>query len=135
MPKHHRTGSPEPKAEQPRTDPATTQEQNNDLGTKIATVAAVGVAAALIEAELIPGILLGAAAVLAPSVFPKLSNGMRPLLKSAVRAGYTMAGKTRETFAEASEQFQDIVAEVKAEHHTPAASAAAGEAAASGEIV
>lgn len=144
MAKHHRTGSSETQAHQPEQQPqaqaesAPQSEGGNDLGAKVATVAAVGVAAALIEVELVPGILLGAAAVLAPSVFPNLNNGLRPLVKSAVRAGYAMAGKTRETLAEASEQFQDILAEVKAEHHSasaPKASKGAEEAAASGEVV
>jgi hypothetical protein len=143
MPKHHRGNQAERHFEPRRDEPAGMQEApasgdhaegSNDLGTKIATVAAVGVAAALIEAELVPGILLGAAAVLAPNVFPKLSGSMRPLVKSAIRAGYKLAGKTRETLAEASEQFQDIVAEVKAEGG-PAAGGTATEGAASGEVV
>jgi hypothetical protein len=40
---------------------------------------------------------------------------LRPLLKGAIRAGYGVANKAKETVAEAGEQFQDIVAEVKAE--------------------
>jgi hypothetical protein len=90
------------------------------LGDKALTVAAVGVAAALIEVELIPGMLLGVAAMLAPNLLPKIGNGLRPLLKEAVRAGYNVANKARETVAEAGEQFQDIVAEVKAEQHVEA---------------
>ena len=85
------------------------------LGTKIATVAAVGVAAALIEVDWIPGVLLGVAAMLAPNLLPRMGQGLRPLVKGAVRAGYSAFEKTRETVAEAGEQFQDIVAEVRAE--------------------
>ena len=84
-------------------------------------MAAVGVAAALIEVDLIPGMLIGVAAMLAPNLLPKIGNGLRPLIKEAVRAGYNVASKAKETVAEAGEQFQDIVAEVKAEEHVPAA--------------
>src|SRR5689334_3898496 len=91
--------------------------ENTSLTDKALTVAAVGVAAALIEVELIPGMLLGVAAMLAPNLLPKIGNGLRPLVKGAVRAGYNVASKARETVAEAGEQLQDIVAEVKAEEH------------------
>ena len=91
------------------------EAQNGALGAKIATVAAVGVAAALIEVEWIPGLLLGVAAMMAPNLVPKIGQGLRPLIKGAVRAGYSVAERTRETVAEASEQLQDIVAEVRAE--------------------
>ena len=94
----------------------TTTTNGSSFADKALTVAAVGVAAALIEVELIPGMLLGVAAMLAPNLLPKVGNGLRPLIKEAVRAGYSVTSKARETIAEAGEQFQDIVAEVKAEH-------------------
>ena len=99
----------------PHAAPATAEE-NNELGNRIATVAAIGIGAALIEVELIPGILIGIGAMLAPQLVPKLGSALRPLVKSAVKAGYTLVDKGREMAAETSEQFQDIVAEVKAEH-------------------
>src|ERR1700736_5994277 len=71
------------------------------LGSKVATVALVGLGAALIEVELIPGILLGVAAMLAPDVMPKLGRILRPMVKGTVRAGYAFAEKTREVVAEA----------------------------------
>jgi hypothetical protein len=90
------------------------------LGNKALTVAAVGVAAALIEVELIPGMLLGVAAMLMPNLLPRIGSGLRPLVKGAVRAGYGVADRARETIAEAGEQFQDIMAEVKSEQHATA---------------
>jgi hypothetical protein len=90
----------------------------NTFSSKLATVAAVGLGAALIEAELIPGILIGVAAMLAPDVLPKVGRGLRPLLKGAVRAGYAFTERAKETIAEAGEQMQDIVAEVRAEQDT-----------------
>ena len=79
------------------------------------SVALVGLGAALIEAELLAGMALGVAAIAIPGLAPKLGTAFRPLLKSAVRATYGAASKTRETVAEMGEQFQDIVAEVRAE--------------------
>ena len=96
--------------------PPAVAEDNNEMGNRIATVAAIGIGAALIEVELIPGILIGIAAMLAPKLVPQLGSALRPLVKSAVRAGYAMVDKGRELAAETSEQLQDIVAEVKAEH-------------------
>lgn len=90
-------------------------DQADGLASKAATVAIIGLGIALIEVELIPGMLLGVAAVLAPNLLPKLGRAIRPLLKGAVRAGYAMAERTRETVAEAGEHLQDIVAEVKSE--------------------
>ena len=87
----------------------------NPLASKVATVAVVGLGLALIEVELIPGMLIGVAAMLAPDLLPRMGNALRPMLKGAVRAGYALAEKTRETVSEASEQFQDIVAEVRSE--------------------
>ena len=126
MPKtHQRTNQPAP----PEPVQAVTQNNQADtLGGKVATVAAVGLAAALIETELIPGMLLGVAAVLAPDLLPRIGSGLRPLLKSAVRAGYSIAEKTRETVAEAGEQFQDIVAEVRSEQESAPATQARASA-------
>lgn len=99
-----------------RTAPVPAAEDTNEVGSKIATVAAIGIGAALIEAELIPGILIGIGAMLAPKLVPQLGSALRPLVKSVVKAGYSLAEKGREIAAETSEQIQDIVAEVKAEH-------------------
>jgi hypothetical protein len=95
----------------------------NPLASKAATVALVGLGVALIEVELIPGMLIGIAAMLAPSLLPRIGNALRPMLKSAVRAGYAIADKTKETVSEASEQLQDIVAEVRSEQVAPGPSA------------
>ena len=94
-----------------------TQEVKGSLGSRVATVALVGLGAALIEAELIPGILLGAAAMAMPSLLPKLGRALRPVVKETVRVGYSIADRTRESVAEVGEQFQDMVAEVKSEQH------------------
>jgi hypothetical protein len=105
----------------------------------VATAAAIVVGAALIEVELIPGLIIGAGAILLGKLFPEMSGYVRPLIKSAVRAGFSMSQKAREVVAEASEQVHDLVAEVKHEQEQQPKSVmrshAAGKiAAASGEL-
>lgn len=87
----------------------------------VATAAAIVVGAALIEVELIPGLIIGAGAILLGKLFPEMSGYVRPVVKSAVRAGFSMSQKAREVMAEASEQVHDLVAEVKQEQeqHQP----------------
>ncbi|MBV8842660.1 MAG: DUF5132 domain-containing protein [Bryobacterales bacterium] len=85
------------------------------IAQKAATVALVGLGVALIEVEWIPGLLIGAAAMAAPNLLPRLGRAMRPLLKEVIRAGYSFAETARGVAAEAGEQVQDIVAEVRSE--------------------
>lgn len=86
------------------------------IGSYVGTVALVGLGVAFIEEELLAGMAIGVAAMAFPNLAPKMGAAFRPLLKSAVRAGYGIAARTRETVAEMSEQFQDVRAEVRAEH-------------------
>lgn len=85
------------------------------IGSYVGTVALVGLGVALIEEELLAGMAIGVAAMAFPGLVPKLGSAFRPFLKSAVKAGYGFAGRARETMAEMSEEFQDVVAEVRAE--------------------
>jgi hypothetical protein len=103
-------------------------EEGNGLSKTVAVVAVVAVGAAVFEAALLPGLALGVAAVAAPKYLPKLAGALNPLFKSTVRGTYKFAQKSREMFAEAHEQVNDIVAEVKAEGQTPDAKAADGRA-------
>lgn len=103
-----------------------TESANGDLAAKVATIAVVGVGAALISVELIPGMLIGVAAAFLPGIGPKV----KPFFKQTVKAGYTAVRKTREMMSEAGEQFQDIVAEARSEKAvsaTPEAAKAAGQ--------
>ena len=54
-----------------------------------------------------------------------LAGALNPLFKSTVRGTYKFAQKSREMFAEAHEQVNDIVAEVKAESKAPESKTAA----------
>jgi hypothetical protein len=87
----------------------------SELVATAATVAVVGVGAAIFEAALLPGIVLGVAAMWAPKYFPRMGEALNPLFRSTVRGAYKLGNKTRELVAEAQEQVHDIVAEVHAE--------------------
>jgi Protein of unknown function (DUF5132) len=101
-------------------------EHRSELITTAATVAVVGVGAAIFEAALLPGLVIGVAAMWAPRYFPKMGEALNPLFRSTVRGAYKLGNKTREFVAEAQEQVHDIVAEVHAEDamQDPKASAA-----------
>jgi hypothetical protein len=90
----------------------------------VATAAVIGIGAALIEVELLPGILIGAGAILLGKMFPEIGSLARPMLKGVVRAGLSASQKLREVVAEANEEVHDLVAEVKhereREHTLPA---------------
>jgi hypothetical protein len=81
----------------------------------VAAAAGIIVGAALIEIELIPGLLIGAGAILLGKLFPGVGEYVRPAVKGALRAGLAMTHKAREVMAEASEQVHDLMAEVKHE--------------------
>jgi len=102
-------------------------------GPSIATAALVGVGVAILEPELIPGILIGAGAVLAPRILPALGGLLRPMVKGIVKAGYSAAISVREVMAEAGEEVEDMVAEVKAEHEASNGSGVAAEHPATGQ--
>src|SRR6516165_11368880 len=102
------------------------EQDDGGLNKTVATVVVVAAGAALFEAALLPGIAIGVAAVAAPKYFPKIAAGLTPLFKSTVRGTYKLAQKSKEMFAEAHEQVNDIVAEVKAEGETAAKQAASG---------
>ncbi|WP_310615589.1 DUF5132 domain-containing protein [Limnohabitans sp.] len=93
--------------------------------TSVATAAAIVVGAALIEVELIPGLIIGAGAILLGKLFPELGDYVRPAIKGALRAGFVLSQKVQEVVAETSEQVHDLVAEVMHEQkHAPDAKSA-----------
>lgn len=101
-----------------RETPATTAGQ---LGLQIdrsllTTATFLGVAA-LIQPELLVGMAIGAGVVMASNWLPDLVGGtVRPIVKTAIKAGYAAASMARELVAEELESVQDIVAEARAEH-------------------
>jgi hypothetical protein len=99
-------------------------EDRSDVVATVATVAVVGIGAAAFEAALLPGLVLGVAAMWLPQHFSKMGETLNPLFRSTVRGVYKMGHKTREMMAEAQEQVHDIVAEVHAESDMEPAKAA-----------
>jgi len=69
-----------------------------------------------LKGNVMTGLAIGiGAAILAPAVIPALANVAKPLIKAAIKTGIIMFEKGRETAAELSEVFEDIVAEAKSE--------------------
>jgi len=95
-------------------DDELSEEETNIVAT-VATVGVVGIGAAVFEAALLPGLVLGVAAMAAPKFVPKLGSALAPIFKSTVRGVYKLGQKTKEFVAETNEHVQDIVAEVDAE--------------------
>ena len=86
------------------------EEGSSLLGTLI-----TGAAVALIKPDLLPGMAVGVAAALGPKLLPAVGSLLRPVVKTAVRAGYATAIATRGVVAEAGEQVQDLIAEARAD--------------------
>ena len=99
----------------PEADLSETPQDNTEAVATLATVAVVGLGAVVFEAALLPGLVLGVAAMWLPKYFPKMGEAINPLLRSTVRGAYRVGRKTKEMMAEAQEQVHDIVAEVHAE--------------------
>jgi hypothetical protein len=86
-----------------------------DLATTITTIGVIGVAAALFDVALIPGIIIGVAAAYAPKYVPTLGDRLQPLFNYTVRGAYKVTRKARGAVAEAQERMHDLAAEVEAE--------------------
>ena len=96
----------------------------NEFASNAATIGVVVVGAALLETALIPGIILGAAAALAPKYLPKLGDRLQPLFQTTVRGVYKLGRKARAAVGEVQENMSDIVAEVHAEEVAKASESA-----------
>jgi hypothetical protein len=68
------------------------------------------------KGNILGGLAIGiGASVLAPVVIPVLASVVKPLSKAAIKGGYLLYEKGRETLAEVQEVVEDLVAEAKAE--------------------
>jgi hypothetical protein len=106
------------------TGAAQTDGAETSLGTTVATIGVIGVAAALFDIALIPGIIIGVAAAYAPKYVPGLGDRLQPLFNYTVRGAYKMTRSARSAVAEAQERVHDIAAEVAAEEAAEANGAA-----------
>lgn len=82
---------------------------------ELMTPMVVGIAVAALAPRLLPGMAIGVASTLLPRMLPALGSTVRPLLRSAMKAGYAAVERARELTAEAGEQWEDIMAEARAE--------------------
>ena len=89
-------------------------DSQNDFTVAAATVGIICVGAALFEAALIPGMVIGVAAMLAPKALPMLGAAVEPAFRGAVRGTFKLGRKARHIIAEAEEQVHDVVAVEKA---------------------
>jgi len=96
-------------------EPHDQDQESGGINKTVATVVVVAAGAALFEAALLPGLVLGVAAMAAPKYLPRLASSLAPVFKSTVRGTFKLAQKSKEAFAEAHEHVNDIVAEVRAE--------------------
>jgi hypothetical protein len=97
----------------------TNRNSAQDLSStgSLATTALVLGGIALLQPELLTGMALGAGVALLSGRMPKIAaTTLRPALKAVVQAGYSAI----EVVAQAAEEFQDMVAEARAEHEQPA---------------
>ena len=78
-------------------DPNTVDDTHDDRDVQVATaatVAVVGIGTAVVEAALLPAVVLGAAAIWLPKYFPKAGRTLRPLFKATVRGAYKISQKS-----------------------------------------
>jgi hypothetical protein len=111
-----------PKEEKEATRKATVKGPPVEEGTQapslLTSAALIGIGV-LIEPELLAGMAIGAGIVLASRWFPNVVGDLvRPIAKTAVKAGYAAAAATREMVAEVTEEVEDMMAEARAAHES-----------------
>lgn len=85
----------------------------------------------ILNNDLVKGAALGiGAVVVAAAAIPAIIGVARPFARAAVKSGLIFLEKGREVMAEAGEDFEDLVAEVKSELAEARNGLAAGAAAA-----
>ena len=89
-------------------------DAGQDFLVDATTVGVICVGAALFEAALIPGMIIGVVAMLAPRALPRLGDAVEPVFRSAVRGAYKVGQKARYVVSEAEEQIRDVIAEENA---------------------
>jgi len=93
-------------------------EEKVEARSLLTSAALIGIGA-LIEPELLAGMAIGAGIVLASKWLPDFAGDViRPIAKTAVKAGYAAVAATREAVAEVTEEVEDMMAEARAEHES-----------------
>ena len=65
------------------------------------------------KADLWTSVAIGVGVLVAPAVIPMIAEGVRPVAKAVLKAGFILYEKGRELFAEAFETVEDLAAEAK----------------------
>jgi hypothetical protein len=92
------------------------ETEEKESGPSLLTSAALIGIGALIEPELLAGMAIGAGIVLASKWLPNVvGDVVRPIAKTAVKAGYAAVMAVKETAAEVTEGVEDLMAEARAE--------------------
>jgi hypothetical protein len=115
--------------DRPRPQVANSTSDEPDVVTTVTTIGVIGVAAALFDVALIPGVIIGVAAAYAPKYVTNLGERLQPLFNYTVRGAYKVRRSARHAVAEAQERMQDIAAEIEAEEATAADAGAPAHAA------
>lgn len=107
-----------PHAEQPEhQEHAEPKVAETDNGVSIVSAVALLGLGAMVESEMLAGMAIGAGLVLAARAASRLTaEVVRPLAKSALKAGYAAVSKLSEIAAEAEEEVQDLIAELRSEY-------------------
>lgn len=113
---HPHEANPSQSAHSSGHQPRSTAGDASDQATSLITSAALIGVGALLEPELLGGMLLGAGAVYVARTLPMVGGVLRPMMKSAIKFGYAAASKMNEVVSEASEDVQDIIAEARSEY-------------------
>ena len=93
-------------------------EESAQVPSLLTSAALIGIGA-LIEPELLAGMAIGAGIVFASRWFPNIIGDLlRPVAKTAVKAGYTAVTAAREAVAGVTEGVEDLMAEARAEHES-----------------
>ncbi|GEM_PF-6189995 len=115
------------RSEEQRRPSGTRHEQPHADGSEIINMAStaglIGLAALVVEPELLIPVAAGAGLVYASRLLTPLFEAvMRPAMKTVIKAGYAVAAGASEMASEVSESMHEAVAEARAEHqsgHTP----------------
>jgi hypothetical protein len=89
--------------------------EDHTLTTTVATVAVVAIGAAIADVALLPGLVLGAAAMVVPRFYPQIGEALNAGFRTTVRGAYKLGQNARDLAAETKERIDDFVAEVDAE--------------------
>jgi hypothetical protein len=88
-----------------------TVQSSDDFSAQVATIGVVVLGVAVVSAELLPGVVIGVAAALAPKYLPKLGTRLQPLFNSTVRSAYKLGRKAQSAVGEIQERVNDITDE------------------------